>query len=232
MPERMFVGFDGSKGIGFDPNHYSHFVLVGVSCSNADEAKRASHSIDAHGKKKEVYSKWKLVVNDLIDYDLRYYVLLFDKNTTSLWFRKNFSSLRFPEGTNKNKYTAIFDKYAKHGWLIPQIWINWHGKFPSEFRFHPDLSGPAWDLVQKKVWAHANTHVGPCDMDVAGDNYPLIRIADTIADIIHKQIMDNILVEGEPAIVFALKPRLLVTKLITEPDFSMYTDYNPVFTPW
>ncbi len=232
MPNRLFVGFDGSKGIGFNPETYPYFVLVAVTCSDKKEAKQAAHSIDKHGKERQLYGKWKRIVSDLIDYDLRYYVLLFDKRGTSLWFRKNSHSIRFHGGSIENRYSAIFDKYAKHGWLIPQIWINWHGKFPSEVRFHPDLSGPAWRLCLQKVKEHAENHVGPCDIDVAGDEYPLIRIAHIIAGFAHKQLMNKSLVDNEPAVIWILKPRCIVTKLITEPDFTMHTEPNEFFTPW
>lgn len=232
MPEKMYVGFDGSRGIGFEPNDFSHFVLAGVTCSDKEEAKRASHSVGDNIKEKELYSKWVQVVEGLMDYDLRYYVLLFDKTMASQKFRKNFRFLRFPQGTNKNKYSAVFDKYAKHGWLIPEKWIKWQGKFPSEFRFHQDLNGPAWDLVQEKVWVHANTHVGPCDMGVAGDEYPLIRIAHKLAKLSQYQLIENKLIDGVPLVVNALKPRLIVSRLIVEPEFMIYHEPNPIFTPW
>lgn len=232
MPQKMFVGVDGSKGIGFDPDNYSHFVLVAVSCSNMDEAKKAAHSIDSHGPKRQLYTKWTAVIKRLIDFDLRYYIMIFDKRTTSEYFRTNSDNIPSSQWNNSPKHKAVFEQYAKHGWLIPEVWIRFNGKFSSEFKFDGDLNGDVWKSCIEQTKKHAENHVGPCEVGVAGEEYALIRIAHIIATFVHNQLIDGALIQGEPTTVWCLKPRLLITRFIAEPDVGMYTEPNPMFDPW
>ncbi|HZX20377.1 MAG TPA: hypothetical protein VFF13_05165 [archaeon] len=232
MPEKMFVGLDGSDGIGFDPEISSHFVLVAVSCSDKEEAKKAAHSIDAHGPKRQLYTKWKLAIDDLLHYDLRYYVLLFDKTSTSDSFKKNFRNLPTSQWNTSRKKNAIFEKYAKQGWLIPETWFRFKGKFPSEFKFDGDLNGAVWELCMKQIKTHAENHVGLCDVGVAGEENHLIKIAHVIATFAHNQLIDGSTINGEPEVVLALKPKVLVFTLITDPEVGMFGKIPTGFTPW
>ena len=236
MPDKMFVGIDSSGEKGFDPNHFGCFVLTAVTSTDKNEAEKAVKDIEdnvPNGAEKYIYDSWKKIAEILANYDFRYYVLLTDKNDVHPWFRKNYCFVSFPEATKKNKYTAIFDQFAKHGWLIPEVWKKGNGKFSSEIRVGREMSGPAWELFKKKVKDHAQNHIGPCDIkDAKEEEYPLVRIAHLISNISYCQIRDGKLINNTPEILWILSPITLIFHLKTIPNFEMVSIPNPLFSPW
>ncbi|MCK5633347.1 hypothetical protein KAH94_06335 [bacterium] len=236
MPKKMFVGIDSSGEKGFDPAGFGYFVLTAVTCTDLGKATKAIQDIEkkiAKGHEKYLYNSWMQLAKILTDYDFRYYVLLVDKSYTPKWFSKNYPTIKFPQATKKNKYSAIFDQFAKHGWLIPEIWRKQHGKFPSEIRIDNEMTGKGWELFKKKVKVHAENHIGPCDIaDAKEEEYPLVKIAHFVSNITYCQMREGSLIEHQPKILWILAPLTRIFNLVTIPDFEMFSFDNPLFTPW
>lgn len=240
MYEQIYLGIDaGFKRKGFEVGSgaENYFTIAGVTCTNMSLAEEAVKRLDERwpGKKgKNLHGVWKEVIKILTDYQLRYYVLLFDKKSSSIWFQKNFRTIQFPESTKDDGYNAIYDQYAKHGWLIVDIWRLFGYKGNSEIRVDRDLQGKAWDLYKKKVKDHAENCFGKgsCDIQDAGDEYPLIRIADIIANFSHWHLKDKQFMQNMPEIVYVLEPLMLTMELSPEPNFRMEAKGQKYFLPW
>lgn len=240
MPEKLHIGIDaGFKERGFTvgDEFKNYFTLVAVTCSDINKAQKAANQLEEqwpNKKGKNLHSEWKRVIDILLDYPLKYYVLLFDKKVSSLRFQRNFRNLKFPESTPKDGYNAIYDTYAKHGWLVIDVLRIFKYQGPTEIRVDKDLEGLAWKLYKKKVRDHANNCLGKglCDIADAGDEYPLIKIADIIANFSHWQLRDKIFNNNKPEVLNILGPQTLIMTLCPEPDFEMIVSGPDYFTPW
>lgn len=240
MCNKIFLGIDaGFKERGFQVGEEfkNYFTIAGVTCTDFENAKQAVARIDEKwpGKKgKNLHGVWQEVIDILTDYPFRYYMLLFDKKISSLWFQQNFRQIQFPESKPGDGYNAIYDQYAKHGWLVLDIWRLFGYRGQSEIRVDRELQGKAWDLYKKKVKDHAENCFGKgsCDMQDGGDEYPLIRIADIVANFAHWHLRDKKEVDGLPEIMYVLEPLTLTMLLTPEPDFRMEAKGPVYFQPW
>lgn len=240
MPKKIYLGIDSSskkRGFEIGKDSENYFTIAGVTCTDITIAEQAVSRLDSkwRGRKgKNLHSSWREVIGILADYQLRYYVLLFDKKSTSLHFQKNFRKAQFPESVKGDGYNAIYDQYAKHGWLIVDIWRKFGFKGNSEIRVDKDLKGKGWELYKKKVKDHAENCFGKgsCDIQDTGDEYPLVRIADIIANFSHWHLSKGLFFQGVPEIIYVLKPLMATMNLSIGPNFTMKSEWEEYFSPW
>lgn len=193
MPKKIFIGIDASGDKGFKMLKW--FSLVAVTCSDLNQAEKAVKEIDVQwpaikGKKrkgKNLHKFWLNVIKILKNYDLRYYLLLDSPNINKHPIVvENYKTVNFTQ--HSLKYGLIHDRYAKHGWLVIDTLRFFGYKGPSEIKIDKDLDGIAWNEYKSQLKTHAENHLGHCDIADSNDNYPLIRIADIIANFSYNQI--------------------------------------------
>ena len=111
--------------------------------------------------------------------------------------------------------------YAKHGWLVFEDLRIKGLKGPTEARWDRELKGYGWETAMLKAKEHAENHIGPCDIQEAGNEYPLVRIADIIANFTRWHLVDGLIENGEPAVLNRLRSKTAKMWLEVSEDFRM-----------
>ena len=243
----IYFGIDASGDKGFAINFKStnYFTLTAVSCSNFRAATNLVKKLDSRWpglKGKDLHPYWEEVLELLNKYDLRYYLLTYNKRQINQIVANKYKQLRF-QGMAR-RYTLSYKRHAQHGWLAIQTLINFKYQGSTEIRVCRDLSGSAWKTYKKEVKNHAEKHLkAPCDIQDETDEYPLIRIADIVSNFAFHQIEKNFKVY-ELDVVKKFLPRIAIMKFdlkfvgidpithMAQYTAEMKTEIQKKFTPY
>lgn len=243
IPKKIYMGFDasGDRGIGFTNDSNRYFTIAAVTCSNFKEAEKIANWLEQRwpGKKdKHPHRPWREILQKLKSADLRYYVLLVDKEIFSGKIDKSnynkirFSEAEFDEESGTSNYTAINDGYAKHGWLVIKELILQGYKGPTKIWWDSDLKGYGWELSKKKVKDRAENWLGPCDLQDSEWSQPLVRIADIVANFSHWQLKEQMLTDDELEVIILLRPNVRKMWLNLSVSFAMHMEKGGEFKAW
>jgi hypothetical protein len=191
MPKKIYIGIDAGSRPGYkeftEDLGPDWFTIVGVATSDFTVATKANNEITAKwGPKKgdDLHEHSQEIGELLLKYPLRYFIFAFNKYAVPPFFARHYRDKNFCvlDGPEDLRFSALTKKYTKHGWLTVDT-LRDHGyKGETELRVDNELQGKAWEQYLREVKSHAETHLGACDAKIAGMDYPLIRIADIVAN--------------------------------------------------
>ncbi len=241
-PEKIYIGIDASGSRGFQMVSGSEFfTIAAVTTTNIDYAMNATNEIEqkwGNKKGKNLHGEWEAVVDIINKYPFRYYLFFLNRTSINPEFSKYFRVLKFEQSS----YSPIVKKYSMHGWLIVDILKNSGYRGNLEIRVDKDLNGTDWDQYLKEVKGYADT-IGNCDLTRSDDTYPLIRIADIVANFTYWHMKRKIMSGDDYAISKKLGRNTIYMVLKLDPlqnGFNMQmipygmVDINGAFSfkPW
>lgn len=257
MHEKIYIGIDGGNRPGYKTptadSDKDWFTIAAVVTSDFSAATEVNNEITARwGLKKgvELHKYSKEICELLLNYPLRYFVFAFNKYSVPPFFARNYKNKKFSfsDSPKDLPYSAITKLYTKHGWLTIDTLRKYGYKGETEIRIDRDLQGKAWRQYEREVKTHAENCLGSCDLKmVAGMEYPLVRIADIVANHAYNhlrkkkigpknqfhQILEQLQNE---TVLMRLRIREKKESTPKQKDFSMKMEtYEPTiagFCPW
>ncbi|MDP2667041.1 MAG: hypothetical protein Q8P05_06090 [Candidatus Diapherotrites archaeon] len=229
--KEIYAGFDasGNREIEYDNYSNRYLALVTITTRDFKAAEKICDWLETSwpGKKGvNLHSSWEEIVDRLAKTDFQFFILYVDKEIfRGKIDKKNYDRIPFWRITFKDDgtsaYTTMNDIYAKHEWLVVEVLKIQGFKGETVMRWDKDLKGYGWETSKQKVREHAENWLGSCDLQDGDWDYPLIRIADIVANFTHWQLKENIKEKGEPAVINRLRKNVRKMELSVTEDFTM-----------